>query len=96
MISLQHIAIVRLDPTCFLPASGDINKKATALKSCVVFMHELCASFGLSSSCNLPRAQLRILSVNVLGLQGTVCRLVKAISIRHPTAQVNQPVHVFL
>lgn len=95
MISLQYIAIVRLNPHVFwLPQEK--KKKTTALKSCVVFMHETCVSFGLNSDCNLPGAQLHISSVNILGLQDTVCGLVRAISIRHPTARVNQPVHVFL
>lgn len=94
MISLQYIAIAILH-VFWLPQKK--KEKAAALRSCVVFMHEVCVSFGSNSEGNLPGAagasMLPILSVSIRGVRDV---LGGATSVRHPTAHLPQPVHTLL
>lgn len=73
------------------------KEKAAALRSCVVFMHEVCVSFGSNSEGNLPGAagasMLLMLSVSIWGVRDVWGG---AASARHPTAHLSQPVHAFL
>lgn len=68
MISLQYIAIFRLNPMCFLAASVKKKKVNRFEVACSVYAWG-CVSFGLSSERDLPGAQLCSLDVDVLGGQ---------------------------
>jgi len=46
MISLQYVAIFRLNPPCVLAASVR-EKTVAALKCCLVFMHETPGGVGV-------------------------------------------------
>lgn len=72
MISLQYVAIFRLNPPCVLAAS-EREKTAAALKYCLVFMHETSGGgLGLNCGCDLPSAQQCMEGVKIGGVQGAV------------------------
>lgn len=70
MISLQYIAIVRLDPTCFFGCLRKKGKGNIFEVLCGVYALRR-VSFGLNSAHHLPGAQPHVWSVNIPGLQDT-------------------------